>query len=96
MVESLLRNTSGILKRSGGRRAGRSLFARNTRAAMELGARYAVAAVIDRAVSEGRAALGVSPHILLTGGAAPAIHSLIRSAHTRVPDLVLRGLAALI
>jgi type III pantothenate kinase len=96
MVESLLRNTSGILKRSGGRRAGRSLFARNTRAAMELGARYAVAAVIDRAVREGRAALGVSPHILLTGGAAPAIHSLIRSAHTSVPDLVLRGLAALI
>ena len=96
MVESLLRNTSGILKRSGGKSAGRSLFARNTRSAIELGARYAAAAVVDRAVTEARAALGVSPRVLLTGGAAPAIHPLIRSAHSNVPDLVLRGLAALI
>jgi type III pantothenate kinase len=96
MVESLLRNTSGILKRSGGMSAGRTLFARDTRAAMELGARYAVAAVVDRAVQEARAALGVRPRLLLTGGAAPAIHPLVRSAHSNVPDLVLRGLAALI
>jgi type III pantothenate kinase len=96
MVESLLRNTSGILKRSGGRSSGRTLFARDTRAAMQLGARYAVAAVVDRAVQEARAALGVPPRLLLTGGAAPAIQPLVRSAHSNVPDLVLRGLAALI
>jgi type III pantothenate kinase len=96
MVESLLRNTSGILKRSGAKSAGRSLFARNTRSAIELGTRYAAAAVVDRAVTEARAALGVSPRVLLTGGAAPAIQRLIRSAHSNVPDLVLRGLAALI
>jgi type III pantothenate kinase len=96
MVESLLRKTSGILKRSGERGSGRSLFARNTRAAIELGARYAVAAVVDRAVNEARAALGVSPRVLLTGGAAAAVRPLIRSAHLNVPDLVLRGLAALI
>jgi len=96
MVESLLRSTSGILKRSGGQSAARSLFARNTRSAIELGARFAAAAVVDRAVREARSALGVSPRVLLTGGAAAAIHPLIRTAHANVPDLVLRGLAALI
>jgi type III pantothenate kinase len=96
MVESLLCNTSGIRKRSTARGAGRSLFARNTRSAIEIGSRYAAAALVDRAVVEARAALGVSPRVLLTGGAAPAIDRLIRSAHSNVPDLVLRGLATLI
>jgi type III pantothenate kinase len=96
MVESLLRDTSGILKRSGGKSTGHGLFARDTRAAIELGSRHAAAAVVDRAVAEARAALGVSPRVLLTGGAAAAIESLVRSAHANVPDLVLRGLAALI
>jgi type III pantothenate kinase len=96
MVESLLHRTSGIRHRSGGRGAGRSLFARDTRAGIEQGARYAAAAVIDRAVADARRALGASPLLLLTGGAAPAIQPLIRSAHLSVPDLVLRGLVALI
>jgi type III pantothenate kinase len=96
MVESLLRSTSGILRRSGGRSGGRSLFARDTRAGIEQGALYAVAAVVDRAVAEARRALGSSPLLLLTGGAAPAIHPLIRSTHSSIPDLVLRGLVALI
>lgn len=96
MVESLLRNTSGILHRSGGNARGKSLFAHDTRAAIEQGARYAVAGVIDRAVAEARRAVGASPLVLLTGGAAPAVHPLIRSAHSNVPDLVLRGLVALI
>jgi type III pantothenate kinase len=96
MVASLLRNTSGILRRSDGKSWGRTLFARNTRAAIELGARYAAAALVDRAVEEAQAALGKSPLVLLTGGAAAAIDPLIRSAHSNVPDLVLRGLVALI
>jgi type III pantothenate kinase len=96
MVESLLRSTSGILHRSGGKGGGGSLFARDTRAGIEQGALYAAAGVVDRAVAEARQALGASPRVLLTGGAAPAIHPLIRSAHSNVPDLVLRGLVALI
>lgn len=96
MVESLLRNTSGILHRSGGKARGKSLFARDTRAGIEQGALYAAAGIVDRAVAEARRALGASPLVLLTGGAAPAIHPLIRSAHSQVPDLVLRGLVALI
>lgn len=96
MVECLLRNTSGILHRSGGSPRGKSLFARDTRAAIEQGALYAVAAFVDRAVAEARRAVRTTPLVLLTGGAAPAIHPLIRTAHAVVPDLVLRGLAALI
>ena len=96
MVETLLRNTSGILHRSRGRAGGSGLFARDTRAGIEQGALYAVAAAVDRAVAEARRTLHASPLVLLTGGAAPAIHPLIHSAHSQVPDLVLRGLVTLI
>jgi type III pantothenate kinase len=96
MVESLLHSTSGILHRSGGKARGRSLFARDTRAGIEQGALNASAAVVDRAVAEARRALDSSPLVLLTGGAAPAISPLIRSPHSGIPDLVLRGLVALI
>ena len=96
MTESLLRSTSGILHRSGGKTGGRSLFARDTRAAIEQGALYAAAAVVDRAVAEARRALGASPLVVLTGGAAPSIHPLIRGTYSSVPDLVLRGLVTLI
>ena len=70
-------------------------FARSTRAAIEQGSRYAAAAVIDRAVAEARARLGRAPLVLLTGGGAPGLRSLLVSRHTFVPDLVLRGLAVL-
>jgi type III pantothenate kinase len=96
MMESLLRSTSGILHRSGGKTGGRGLFAHDTRAAIEQGALYAVAAVVDRAVAEARRTLGAFPLVLLTGGAAPSIRPLIRSTHSSVPDLVLRGLVTLI
>ena len=96
MVGSLLHNTSGIRRRSGGRAGISGLFARDTRAAIEQGARYAAAAAADRAVAEARRGLKASPLVILTGGAAPAIHPLMQSAHSQVPDLVLRGLLALI
>jgi len=96
MVATLLRSTSGIRKRARGGGSGRSLFARNTAAAMELGARYSAAAIIDRAVKEARTTLGAVPRLLVTGGAAGELQALIRTLHLNVPDLVLRGLAALI
>jgi type III pantothenate kinase len=96
MVASLLRSTSGIRKRARGASRGGGLFARNTAAAIELGARYGAAAIVDRAVDEAATALGSPPRLLLTGGAAPELQSLIRTAHLSIPDLVLRGLAALI
>jgi pantothenate kinase type III len=42
-----------------------------------------------------RALLGVSPRLILSGGAADAIAPLLREPHARENQLVLRGLAAL-
>jgi type III pantothenate kinase len=93
MVRSLLESTSGIQRRARGRAGRLELFARSTRAAIEQGAIYAVAAAADRAVEEARRRLRTDPLVLLTGGAAPELRTLIRSPHTSVPDLVLRGVA---
>lgn len=95
MVDSLLWGTHGIRRRAQGGRGSRGLFARSTRSAIAEGARYAVAALADRAVLEARAVAGRAPLLLLTGGAAPDIAPLIRARHRYVPDLVLRGLAVI-
>lgn len=96
MVSSLLDGTSGIRQRARGGAKGRgpALFGRSTRAAVEQGARYAAAAAVDRAVSEARAVVGQTPKLVMTGGGAPGLAPLIRSATLLVPDLVLEGLAA--
>jgi len=95
MKGSLLTKTNGIARRARGVTAKGGFFARNTRAAIEHGARYAAAAVVDRAVDEARALLGRTPLVLLTGGGVPAIRRLVRSRHRLVPDLVLQGLAVI-
>jgi type III pantothenate kinase len=97
MVDTLLKNTDGIRRRAqGGAGGGNSLFGRSTRAALVQGSRYAAAALIDRAVGEARALVrGRSPLVVLTGGGASSVQPLVRSACVCVPDLVLRGLAAL-
>jgi len=97
MVDTLLTRTHGIHRRARGGRAGggAKLFARSTRAGLVQGARYAAAALIDRAVEEAWALLGRKPLVVLTGGQAGAIRTLLRSSCVVVPDLVLRGLAVL-
>lgn len=95
MVDSLLWGTQGIRRRARGGRGSRGLFARSTRSAIAEGARYAAAAVADRAVIEARALAGRVPLVLLTGGAALDISRLIRARHRYVPDLVLQGLAVI-
>jgi type III pantothenate kinase len=95
MVASLLRETHGIRRRAQGGKGGTDFFARNTRSAITQGARYAAAAVADRAISEAKRVLKRSPVVLLTGGAAPDIRSLLSSEHRHVPDLVLQGLAVI-
>jgi type III pantothenate kinase len=96
MVSSLLDGTSGIRRRAqgGGRGRGPALFGRSTRAAVEQGARYAAAAVADRAVSEARALVGQTPKLVMTGGGASALRPLIQTTSLLAPDLVLEGLAA--
>ncbi|MFZ0552750.1 MAG: hypothetical protein WAM21_18285, partial [Steroidobacteraceae bacterium] len=60
---------------------------------MEQGARYAAAAAVDRAISEARAQVGRPPKLVMTGGGAPELRPLVRSASLLMPDLVLEGLA---
>jgi type III pantothenate kinase len=95
MIGSLLKDTVGIQRRASGAAPGKAIFARNTRAAIEQGARYAVAAAIDRAAQEARKVLKKQPVLILTGGAATRVRSLVSMPHRLVPDLVLRGLAAM-
>jgi type III pantothenate kinase len=75
-----------------------SLFAQATRAGVEAGALHAAAAVIERAGRLGASVVGgggVLP-LVLTGGAAGSLRPLLAARGVRhVPDLVLRGLAAI-
>ena len=103
MIRSLLQNTSGIGRRARARASERTrdrtrdadsaLFARSTRAAIEEGARQAIGALIDRAMSDARQRLGRSPLLLITGGAAAELAGSFRASPVHVPDLVLQGLA---
>lgn len=96
MIASLLAGTSGIGRRASARaRSQPTLFARDTRAALERGAEHAAAALVEHAAREATALLGTRVRIVLTGGAAPRLRRSVRSAHEMVADLVLRGLAVL-
>jgi type III pantothenate kinase len=96
MVETLLTRTHGIRRRAqGGAVGGSGIFGRSTRDAIERGSRYAAAALVDRAVEDASSLLGREPLVVLTGGDADAVRSLLRSRSIAVPDLVLRGLAVL-
>ncbi len=110
MVASLLDGTGGIRRRAGAtpddalrarfRRASRAgaIFARDTQAGLAAGAVYAAAGAVQAMLAQASARLGQPPALLLTGGAAGSLASLVRTAAGRrgrvVPDLVLRGLAA--
>jgi type III pantothenate kinase len=93
MVGSVLKNTAGIARRASGAGQAKGMFALDTRAAIGQGARYAAAAVIDRAVAEAQKVLQRTPLVLLTGGAAVQIEPLLHCSYVSVPDLVLRGVA---
>jgi type III pantothenate kinase len=99
MVDTLFARTHGIHRRARGGASrssgGTLLFGRSTRDGVVQGARHAAAALIDRAVDEGRTLLGRRPLVVLTGGEAAAVRPLLRSSFVGVPDLVLRGLAVL-
>jgi type III pantothenate kinase len=94
MVASLLNGTHGIRRRaSGGLAKSRSMFSTDTASALAAGSMFAAAAFIDRALIEAQRELKGRPQLLLTGGAAPALHRYLKSPARLVPDLVLRGLA---
>lgn len=96
MVEVLLRDTQGILRRAApGETRRRTLFARSTREAIVLGSCHAAAALVERASSAARARYGGRPRVVITGGGAKAVLPLLTLPYAHVPDLVLRGLAVL-
>jgi type III pantothenate kinase len=96
MVEALLRDTHGIRQRAAQVGKGRgTLFARSTHEALVQGARHAAAALIERAYRTARLRYGGQVALLVTGGGAALVSPLLSLPHERVPDLVLRGLAAL-
>ncbi len=96
MVEVLLRDTQGIRRRAAQVDKGRgTLFARSTHAALVQGSRHATAALAERAHRMARARFGARLALLVTGGGAAPILPLLTVPHEHVPDLVLRGLAAL-
>jgi type III pantothenate kinase len=95
MVDSLLKNTSGIARRAETGSIGSDVFADNTLGAIHQGALNAVAALVERAVESMQARHGERPQLVLTGGASVDVGRLIRFPHVAIPDLVLRGLAVI-
>jgi type III pantothenate kinase len=96
MVDTLLTRTSGIRRRArGGATGAKGLLARSTRAAIRQGARFAAAALIDRAVAEAEELIGKRPFVVMTGGESAAVRPLLKSPAAGVPDLLLKGLAVL-
>lgn len=96
MIETLLTRTHGIKRRATGGATGRKgLFGRSTRAAIQQGARFAAASLIERAAAEARIFSPRKPKILLAGGDSREVQTLVRGRCELVPDLVLRGLAVL-
>ncbi len=71
------------------------LFAADTGDAVTAGAVHGNAALVDRAASALAQRVGVSPRVLLTGGAAAIVAPAIETPTEAVADLVLRGLARL-
>lgn len=96
MVDTLYARTYGIRRRARGGTAGDTgLIGRSTRAGVEQGSRYAAAALIDRMVEEARALVVRRPLVVLTGGEVASVRPLLVNPWVVVPNLVLRGLAAL-
>ncbi len=96
MRDALMSKTSDIARAAElGPASLADLLANNTVGAVAGGARLALAGLAERAVELVESQLGVRPALLLTGGDAAEIASAMRSPPQIVPDLVLRGLAAL-
>ena len=68
------------------------VIGRNTIAAMQSGAVYGTACMIDGMIARVARELDAAPTVLLTGGAAETISPLLTTAHTCLPYVTLHGL----
>lgn len=67
-------------------------FANNTRDAIAGGTVYAVCGAIDRLVAEAKQEFAETPEVLITGGEAEMVRTLLATPTKLYPDLVLQGL----
>lgn len=96
MAQVLLERTAGIRRRASGTpRRRRGFLARDTRTAIEAGAREACAGLIERALADAGRHAAPTPRLLWSGGAAALLQPLLRGAGQRCDDLVFHGLLAL-
>lgn len=68
-------------------------FADTTAAAVESGTWLAAVALVERFARRAQAAFGMTPALILSGGGAKRLASLLELEHRYEPELVLRGLA---
>lgn len=71
----------------------RSVLGRTTAEAMQVGAVYGAAALIDGLIDRYAEVLGEMPSVLLTGGMAQTVRPYLRTQTVHEPQLALRGLA---
>lgn len=96
MIDSLLGRTSDIAQGVlGGPPRESGVLGRNTAAAVDLGARHALAAVAERVIRSVERQSGAVPRVFLGGGDATRIEPLLGLQVEVVADLVLEGLAVL-
>jgi type III pantothenate kinase len=94
MVNSLLRGTSDLADRWAWDTAPDPAgFPGSTREAIEQGCLTALASLVTTACQRLATQAGQTPHLVLTGGAAPALVPWITQPIDLAPDLVLQGLA---
>jgi len=94
MLERMLLNNTADIKLSNNAQF-TSPFASGTGEAVHGGAIYMVAAAIDRIVADMGVAAGTRPEVVITGGDAGQIQSLLSASTRHEPQLVLNGLAIL-
>lgn len=90
MKASLLAGTAGIRDAGDGRAP--EIFASDTGSAVSGGAAHALAALVERAAAELARRSGAPGRLVLTGGDAELIRSLVSVDGIVDPDLVLHGL----
>ena len=87
--ESLAQHTHGIRAADGN---ASTCFALNTADAVASGTAFGLAGAIDRILHEQALQLGGSVPVLLTGGDAQTLQTLLRHQTQLIPDLVLEGI----
>jgi type III pantothenate kinase len=93
MKQMLLKNTA-VVNTSTTQQVAK-LFAMSTGDAVNSGALYMAAAAIDRTVGDMAEALGIAADVIITGGDASRIATLLAMPVRHDPELVLKGLAIL-